>query len=63
MIVDREWSKNRIGAIDLLIEFPPLDLILFIENKIHPIESAGQLDRYLTSVTEYYRIGTFLRSS
>lgn len=54
VIVHREWSKQGIGAIDLLIEIPTLNLILFIENKVHSTESVGQLDRYLTSVTEYY---------
>ncbi|MCT4796353.1 PDDEXK-like family protein [Exiguobacterium alkaliphilum] len=54
VVVHREWSKRGVGAIDLLIEIPTLNVIVFIENKVHAIESSGQLDRYVTSVTEHY---------
>lgn len=54
VVVHREWLTNGNGAIDLLIEIPSLNIILLIENKFHSAESLGQLDRYLTSVSEKY---------
>ncbi|WP_161568824.1 PD-(D/E)XK nuclease family protein [Exiguobacterium sp. SH5S13] len=54
VVVHREWSTNGNGAVDLLIEIPTLNIVLLIENKVHSVESAGQLARYLTSVKKHY---------
>lgn len=54
IVVHREWSANGNGAVDLLIEIPTLNIVLLIENKVHAVESKGQLARYLTSAKKHY---------
>ncbi|WP_214816724.1 PD-(D/E)XK nuclease family protein [Exiguobacterium sp. s59] len=54
IVVYREWSTNGHGAVDLLIEIPTLNIVLLIENKVHSVESTGQLARYLTSAKKHY---------
>lgn len=54
IVVHREWSTHGNGAVDLLIEIPTLNIVLLIENKVHSVESKGQLARYLASAKKHY---------